>query len=376
MSGIYIHIPFCKKACHYCNFHFSTSQKYRAAYVDALLKEIEIKKTLPFNNTINTIYFGGGTPSQLDIKHISRIVESLYKNYPIASEIEFTIEANPDDLSIEKLKSYHALGVNRLSIGIQSFNTKDLLYLNRLHDSSMAASSIKNAQDNGFTNINIDLIYGLPTQSLKDWTKNLNTFFDLNIPHLSAYCLTVEPKTPLDVLIKKGTVAPVDETQGIRHYKKLIESIKQKGFAQYEISNFAKNECYSKHNLSYWQQKAYLGFGASAHSYYGDTRSWNISNTSAYIRNINNHIPFSESENLYTLTKYNEYVLTSLRTMWGIDLNYIKYTFGDYYLTYLSGLTPPYIQNRQVLLKENSIQLSETGKLFADKIASDFFIVM
>ena len=375
MSGIYIHIPFCKKACHYCNFHFSTSQKYKEAYVDALLKEIEIKKDIFLKSKINTIYFGGGTPSQLPVKHISQIVESLYKHFTVAAEIEFTLEANPDDLNAENLKAYNNLGINRLSIGIQSFNTKDLMYLNRLHNSSMAETSIKMSQDAGIQNINIDLIYGLPTQSLTIWTKNLNKFFELNIPHLSAYCLTIEPKTPLDILIRKGKVIPVDEAQGIKHYKRLTESMKAKDYIHYEISNFSKAGCFSKHNRSYWQQKPYLGLGASAHSYFGDTRSWNIANTTQYIKNINNNTLFYESELLNTNTKYNEYILTSLRTMWGCDLNFIKNKFGTYYQNYMSDLIAPYIQNRDVFLKDNSIFLTENGKLFADKIASDFFVV-
>ncbi len=383
MCGIYIHIPFCKKACHYCNFHFSTSRKYSEVYVQTLLKEIELKQDFfggikpgaTAQPEINTIYFGGGTPTLLSIASISKIVEALNKNYKIASAFEFTIEANPDDLNAENLKDFYNLGVNRLSIGIQSFNTEDLKYLNRTHNAAMAEYSIKEAQDAGFSNINIDLIYGIPTLTPKTWVSNLKRFLSLDIPHLSPYCLTVEPKTPLEVLIKKNKLKPVDEAMGIAHYKILSAFMQDNGFLHYEISNFCKENFYSKHNLSYWQQKSYLGFGASAHSYNGDTRSWNIANTTQYIKNVNDGIVFYESEKLDIPTKYNEYILTSLRTMWGCNLKYILNEFGITYHDYAVRQFLKYKLNQYVVESDDVIYLTERGKLFADKIASDLFMV-
>ena len=348
-----------------------------------MLKEIILKKDIFKQNIknasspqkINTIYFGGGTPSQLSVRFIDQIIDTLYKNYPIASAIEFTIEANPDDLNNENLKAYYNFGINRLSIGIQSFNAVDLVYLNRTHNAAMAEYSIMRAQDKGFSNINIDLIYGIPTLTPKSWHKNLNKFLSLNIPHLSSYCLTVEPKTPLEVLIKKHKLIPVNEAKSIKHFNILTKYMKNNGFLHYEISNFCKENYYSKHNISYWQQKPYLGFGASAHSYNGDTRSWNIANTTQYIKDINNDILFSESEKLSPVTKYNEYILTSLRTMWGCDLGYIMKIFGNIFHSYASEQLTIYKQKRYVTEKDNIIYLTEKGKLFADKIASDLFIV-
>ena len=375
MCGIYIHIPFCKEACFYCNFHFSTSKKNKDAYVQALLKEIILKKDTFSQSEINTIYFGGGTPTQLSAYSINQITDALYKNYSFAPSIEFTIEANPDDLNAENLIAFKDLGVNRLSIGIQSFNAADLKYLNRTHNAAMAEYAIKEAQDNGFSNINIDLIYGIPTLTQKSWQHNLNKFINLGLPHLSSYCLTVEPRTPLAVLIKKHKLKPLDETRSINHYKMLTGFMKDNGFLHYEISNFCKEHFYSKHNLSYWQQKPYLGFGASAHSYNEVSRSWNIANTTQYIKNINNNILFFETEQLNATTKYNEYILTSLRTMWGCNLDYIKNKFGNNFYNYATEQLSQYIQCQYVIQKDNIIYLSEEGKLFADKIASDLFIV-
>ena len=353
------------------------------AYTNALVKEIVQKKDFfqfntqneAFPKKIDTLYFGGGTPSQLSLHLISQIVDALYKNFPVASNIEFTLEANPDDLDTAHLIAYKDMGINRLSIGIQSFNPSDLLYLNRTHNVAMAEYSIKHAQDAGFSNMNIDLIYGIPTLTQTSWKNNLNKFLALNIPHLSAYCLTVEPQTPLAVLIKKQKLKPVDESQSVKHYNHLINFMDDHDFLHYEISNFCKENYYSKHNLSYWQQKPYLGLGASAHSYSGDLRSWNIANTTQYIKNINNESVYYESEILKTATKYNEYILTSLRTMWGCDLNYIKNNFGNSFYRYISNLLQQQSIKQNVITKNHIVYLTEKGKLFADKIASDLFIV-
>jgi len=380
MAGIYVHIPFCKTACHYCNFHFSTSKKNKDAYVGALIKEIEHKKELynafilPEFLHIKSLYFGGGTPSQLSIEALSQTINALYKNFPIATETEFTLEANPDDLNKETLKSYLNMGINRLSIGVQSFNTNDLLYLNRLHTPDKALNVIKEAQEMGFTNINIDLIYGIPTLTQKTWAYNLKTFLELDIPHLSAYCLTVEQGTPLSVWVKNKMIKNVDEAMSIAHYKELIKVMSQHQFEHYEISNFSKKEVYSKHNLAYWQQKPYLGLGASAHSFYKNVRGWNVANTSAYINKIRNEKDYYETEHLDLNTQYNEYLLLSLRTMWGCNLKYVLEHFGAEKMNALKKQLNGKPFKGLIIVENDLITLSEKGKLFADKIASDLFI--
>lgn len=383
MAGLYIHIPFCRKACYYCNFHFSTSKKLRQVYVDALIKEISIKKRkialghsdAGFDKGIQSVYFGGGTPSQLAPGELARITDALRDNFEWDENIEFTLEANPDDITLNILKAWQDMGVNRLSIGIQSFREKDLKYLGRQHDTVQAEYAIKSAQDIGFDNINIDLIYGIPTQTDKDWEDNLNIFNRLNIPHLSAYCLTVEPQTPLHVLIRKAEKENVSEAQAIAHFEMLIKFAEENGLTHYEISNFCRGNTFSKHNLSYWQQKPYLGFGAAAHSCYDDIRTWNMAHTAAYIKNITEGKPFCEAEQLDLKTKYNEYILTSLRTLWGCDCTYVMNNFGTLYYNYLTKQTLGYI-DRGLLRKENTfLFLTDKGKLLADGITADLFMV-
>jgi len=383
MAGLYVHIPFCREACYYCNFHFSTSKKLRQAYVDALIKEISIKKEkikqMPseagFDKGFQTIYFGGGTPSQLPPDDLARIADALRNNFEQDGDPEFTLEANPDDISANVLRAWQAMGVNRLSIGIQSFKENDLQYLGRRHDAVQAEYAIKSAQDMGFDNINIDLIYGIPTQSEKDWEENLGVFYSLNIPHLSAYCLTVEPKTPLHVLIEKGKKDKVSETQAVSHFEILIKFARENGLTHYEISNFCRGDNFSKHNLSYWQQKPYLGFGAAAHSFYADTRTWNMAHTAGFIKNIAEGKPFCEEEHLDLKTKYNEYILTSLRTLWGCDCAYITNHFGKSYSDYLTRQSEKYITQGLLKKVNNSLYLTDKGKLLADGIAADLFMV-
>ncbi len=383
MAGLYVHIPFCRKACHYCNFHFSTSQKLRQAYADALIKEVRLKKEkirqfpleAGFEAGIKTVYFGGGTPSQLHPDELGQIVDVLQKHFEWDKNVEFTIEANPDDLSAGVLKAYKNMGVNRLSIGIQSFREEDLMYLGRLHDARQADYAIKLSQDMGFENLNIDLIYGLPTQSDSDWEGNLDLFFKWEIPHLSAYCLTVELHTPLHVLIKKNKKEDVSESKAVRHFDILMDKARKQQFLHYEISNFCRENYHSRHNLSYWQQKPYLGFGASAHSYYTDTRTWNIANTAAYIKNITEGEPFCEEEQLDLQTKYNEYILTSLRTMWGCDRALVRSRFGNRFYDYLKNQSDRHIEQGNLIAENDFLILTDKGKLFADGIASDLFMV-
>ena len=327
MAGIYIHIPFCKKACHYCNFHFSTSTKQIEPLVDCLLKEIVLRKDYT-KETIETIYFGGGTPSILSAEQIQKILQAVKDNYIVSNDAEITLESNPDDIAADKLLQWKAMGINRLSIGIQSFREEDLLWMNRAHNASQAYNCIKLAQEYGFNNITIDLIYGVPNLSDEHWKENINTALSLNIPHLSCYALTVEPKTALDKLIQTKKKEAVDTDKQATHFLILMEALNNAGFEHYEISNFAIPGYRSKHNSSYWQGKHYVGIGPSAHSFNGDSRQWNVANNALYIQAINNNILPSEKEILTPHQQFNEYVMTALRTIDGIDLNYLTERYG------------------------------------------------
>ena len=375
MAGIYIHIPFCKQACHYCDFHFSTSLKNKDAFLTALVKEIELQKNyFKTSEIINTIYFGGGTPSLLSQKEIEFVMEHLHKYFTIDNRAEITLEANPDDLTPDKSEELSRTPINRLSIGIQSFFDEDLKWMNRAHNSLQASSAVKNAQDKGFENITIDLIYGTPTLSNENWTENLQRTFDLKIKHISAYCLTIEPKTVLGHQLKNKMIKSVDEQKSAMQFEKMLEEMKKNNFVQYEISNFCVGNNYSIHNSNYWLQKSYLGLGPSAHSFNGTSRRWNISNNALYINALeNNSINYTE-EILSKNQQYNEYILTSLRTFWGTDLTYIKKNFGSQFVVACMKEAQPYITKNQVQLIDNKLFLTDAGKLFADKITGDLFI--
>jgi len=374
MPGIYIHIPFCKQACNYCDFHFSTSLTNKDAFLNALKKEIEMQRDFLEGDKISTIYFGGGTPSLLSEKELMNIFETLDKHFIISPDAEITLEANPDDLSKEKIKQLKATPINRLSIGIQSFYDEDLKLMNRAHNSKEATTAVKAAQDSGFENITIDLIYGIQTLSNANWKNNLATAFDLDVKHISAYCLTVEPKTVLAHQIKTGQLKNVDEQQSAEQFEIMLEAMDKNNFIQYEISNFCKEGFYSKHNSNYWLKENYLGLGPSAHSYNGHSRQWNVSNNVLYIQSLEKGELNFEKEELTIDHRYNEYILTSLRTMWGTDLNYLSQTFGKDYLTHCLHEAKKYLETNKVLHQENKLILSDEGKLFADKIASDLFI--
>ena len=378
MPGIYIHIPFCKQACHYCDFHFSTSLQNKKPFLSALEKEIELQKSFfekESSGIINTIYFGGGTPSLLSYDELAVIFETLNKCFTISSTAEITLEANPDDLNSAKLKELANSPINRLSIGIQSFYDDDLKWMNRAHNSAQASSSVKGAQDKGLENITIDLIYGIPTLDNAKWKNNLQKAFELSVPHISAYCLTVEPRTALADMIKKKKVLNINEQQSIEHFTMLVDEMKQNNFVQYEISNFCKNEQYSKHNSNYWKGESYLGLGPSAHSFDGKNRQWNVSNNALYINSLaNSKIPF-ELEELSEKQRYNEYILTSLRTIWGTSLNHIKQVFGENYVQHCLKEAQIYFSNLDLMEEENKLLLTDKGKLIADKIASDLFII-
>jgi oxygen-independent coproporphyrinogen III oxidase len=358
----------------------------------ALNQEIELQKEyLNTSNSkqgntnkieINTIYLGGGTPSLLSEKELMTIFDPLHQHYKISPDAEITLEANPDDLSIQKLKELKNTPVNRLSIGIQSFFDEDLKLMNRAHNSKEALRVVKDAQDKGFENITIDLIYGIPTLSDNKWKYNLQTAFDLEVKHISAYCLTVEPKTALAHLVKEGKIDNVDERKSARQFEMMLNEMRKNNFEQYEISNFCKDSFYSKHNSNYWLKQPYLGLGPSAHSFNGTSRQWNISNNAIYIRSFEkdkmqhtDSPPRFEVETLTTSQQYNEYILTTLRTIWGSDLTSIKSDFGNEYLLYCIKEVEKYILSGDIKKDNNKLFLTDKGKLIADKIASDLFMV-
>ena len=374
MSGIYVHIPFCRRKCHYCNFFSLASLKYKERFLDALKEEIFLRKNFLDSKPVESIYLGGGTPSQLQIPEIESILEDLRKYFNLAENMEITLEANPDDLDPAILLEYRNIGINRLSIGVQSFFDDDLQYLNRIHSGQRAEESVLQAKEVGFSNISLDFIYGIPTLTAEKWHKNLEKAFSLEVPHISAYSLTVEPKTALDLLIHKKKLPGPEEEQILEHFRILLQMMKEQEFEHYEISNFCKNGFYSRHNSMYWNGTPYLGLGPSAHSYDGTSRQWNISNLVYYIDQINKNEPFFESEKLTPLQKYNEYVMVSLRTMWGCDLNTIGERFGEETATHFSRSATRYLISGEMIEKTGIYYLTDEGKLFADGIAADLFL--
>ncbi len=372
MAGIYIHIPFCKQACHYCNFYFSTSLRNKDKFVEALLKEIELTKDYLAGEQLDTIYFGGGTPSLLEKEEIIKIVDKIAVYHNLNQLQEFTLEANPDDLSPDKIKAFAELkkwGFNRFSIGVQSFFDEDLQYMNRVHKAQEALDSIKRVQDAGFENITIDLIYGTPTMNNERWQKNLDTVFQLNIPHISSYALTVEPKTFLERKIKRGESKPVDEEQAAQQFKILMDQMRKHGYRQYEISNFAKPGKYAVHNTNYWRGKKYLGLGPSAHSFNQTARRWNIANNISYIESINKaQLPFEE-EILTEAQKVNEKIMTSLRTMWGLNISECGINNAALIKNKLITINPTHYS-----LINDVLILTDEGRMFADGIAASLFI--
>lgn len=374
MAGIYLHIPFCKQKCHYCNFFSLVSLKNKDAFLQALNREIALQKAYLNDEEVQTIYFGGGTPSMLSADEITLILQNLRQHYNIIPDVEITLEGNPDDLTNEKLNQFIQLGINRLSIGIQSFHSDDLVYLNRVHDSAQTKSVIKNAFAAGFEKLTIDLIYGIPTLTTEKWEANLDYFFSTGIKHLSAYALTVEPRTALAQLIRKNKVQPVDEQQSALHFELLMQRMEAAGFVHYEISNFALPGHYSKHNSLYWIGGNYLGLGPSAHSYNGISRQWNVSHLIKYIEMAGVSTAVYEKEILTLDQRYDEYVMTSLRTSWGCDLAHIRNAFGEKYSNYCLGLAQAALSKNHLKIEQNVLRLTTAGKLFADGIAANLFI--
>lgn len=374
MAGIYIHIPFCKQKCSYCDFHFSTNLQHKSNLIQAINKELEIRKD-EISTPLETIYFGGGTPSILSEIELESIFETIYKNYSTKNLKEITLEANPDDLNKEKLNFLKSTPINRFSIGVQSFFEEDLKLMNRAHNAQEAETSIKLAQDFGFENITIDLIYGSTTTTNEMWKQNLQKAIELNVPHISSYALTVEEKTILNHQIKKGITKPVDEDRQNEQFQLLVDTLTSNDFIQYEISNFGKEDYFSLHNSNYWKGIHYLGIGPSAHSYNGKTRAWNIANNSKYIQAINeNNLP-QEIEVLNEVEKFNEMIMIGLRTIYGIDLNRINSEFSQPLVNSFHEELNQLINENLVEKKENKIILKPEAKFFADGIASRLFYI-
>ncbi|TDE45476.1 radical SAM family heme chaperone HemW [Flavobacterium rhamnosiphilum] len=372
MSGIYIHIPFCKQACHYCDFHFSTSMKKKEEMVLAIAKEIQMRKSEFENEEIETIYFGGGTPSVLTSEEINFLISEIYKNYSVSENPEITLEANPDDLSSERIIELSKSKINRLSIGIQSFFEEDLQLMNRAHNSAEAKKCLEEATKY-FDNISLDLIYGIPGMSNEKWKQNIETALSFGIPHISSYALTVEPKTALNKLIQTGKIeAPKDEVAQ-EHFAILVETLEANDFIHYELSNFGKENYFSKNNSAYWLGKKYIGIGPSAHSYDGVSRSWNVSNNSIYLKSIQENKLPNEIEILSITDRYNEYIMTGLRTIWGVSLDRIETEFGSEYLEYLNKQVWKFLDDDLVFIENNILKPTPKGKFLTDGIASDLF---
>lgn len=372
MAGIYIHIPFCKKACHYCNFHFSTQLKSLQATIDAIAKELSLQKSYLKGQLIETIYFGGGTPSLLSDLQIDTLLTTIYKHYKLATDIEITLEANPDDITITRLPVWRKLGINRISLGVQSFNEDELIWMNRAHHARQSIESIQHIQL-FFENYSIDLIYGSPLLSDGSWEKTLQSVQEMAVPHLSCYALTVEPKTALDKMIQQQKKLPVNNEHQAKQFETLMLFAEKTGYLHYEISNFCRSGFESKHNSSYWSGEHYLGVGPSAHSFNTHSRQWNISNNALYVQALNKAtIPF-EVEQLTTVQQLNEYIMTSIRTAKGLSLEKIVESWGNQRKITLSLAAVKYLQNGFMEEKNNFLQLTKKGKLAADGIAADLF---
>ena len=372
MAGIYLHIPFCKQACNYCNFHFTTSLRYKKDLVDAIVKEIDLQKNFLKGESIATIYFGGGTPSLLSIQEINSILDKIQATFEVKQDAEITLEANPDDITKSALDLWKGAGINRLSLGIQSFIQEDLRWMNRAHSAALAADSLQLAVKE-FENISIDLIYGTPFLSDEQWKKNLDTAIGFGIPHLSCYALTVEEKTPLHKQILLQNTQGIDSDKQARQFILLMNWLREAAYEHYEVSNFARPGFKSRHNSSYWQGEKYLGLGPSAHSYDGVVRKWNVGNNVRYITAINNGLVEGETEALTETQKLNEYIMISLRTREGMDLQKIKTNWGEEKVWAMENKLSLF-KSSNLLVRNNSIvQLTDEGILRADGIAADLF---
>ena len=369
MAGIYIHIPFCNSKCAYCGFYSLPSLKLKEQFLEALKAEIVARKDYLQGEAVNTIYFGGGTPSLLSADEIGELLHLINNTYPVEENAEITLEANPDTLSLDYLQALRNIGINRLSIGIQSFFDNDLKYLSRRHDSNHARQCLEWAKQAGFSNISIDLIYGLHTSNAEQWNKNLDLFFELDLPHLSAYALTLEPNAILTKQIELGKVPPINEDDALRDYDILCQRAKENGYLHYEISNFCRRGMHSKHNASYWFGTPYVGFGPSAHSFDESSRQWNVSSVEKYC----SFSSYDEKEQLSPEQRYDEYVMLRLRTHWGIDLKWLKKNMGERFSTYCEQRALPLIAQGRLSQTREFLYLTDEQMLFADAVAEELF---
>ena len=384
MAGIYIHIPFCRQACYYCNFHFSTSLAQKAPLLAALSAEIDlvsgrtaVENGQPYlqHQPVETVYFGGGTPSLLEEAELQRILQQLRASFPILPGAEITFEANPDDITTNRLTMWKAAGINRLSLGVQSFYDSELRWMNRVHNATQSLQALHLAREAGFENITIDLIYGTPLLSDEQWEHTIRQAVELNIPHLSCYALTVEPSTALHDRIRRKKSPDVNPEKQAVQFLLLMNRLQAAGYEHYEISNFAKPGMQSRHNTAYWQGRHYLGLGPSAHSFNGVSRQWNVANNARYIASLKRGELPAETEVLTPTQQLNEYIMTSLRTSKGLDLIHVDQAFGQKAVHHISHLIQKYQHTGKVVQQNSLLQLTSEGKLFADGIAADLFVV-
>ena len=374
MAGIYLHIPFCKKMCHYCDFYHIISPGEHSEFIASIISEAEQRKEYTGTETISTIYIGGGTPSVLATGEIEKILNALYRIFKIDQECEITIELNPDDVTREFTGQIKELGINRISLGVQSFRDTDLKLLNRRHNSAQATDALNSIFSSGFENVTLDLIYGIPGMDSTAWASNLDLALGFDIKHLSAYHLTIEPGTMFGKMKEKGVFIETEEEESASQFTILTEKTEDAGFVHYEISNFGKSGYFSIHNTNYWKQVPYIGLGPSAHSFNGFSRQWNVRDIKKYVKLISSGKPFFEKEDLDIKTRFNEYIMTSLRTMWGINLDYIEKMFEKEGYDYVSNLSGKYISYGMMQKKENSLILTNQGKMISDNIISEFMM--
>ena len=374
MAGIYIHIPFCRKLCYYCDFYHVITHDDNSLFINALKKELELRKDYLAGNNVSTVYFGGGTPSVLSIKEISTVLDDIRNLFIVEKDPEITVEVNPDDVNMQYLKELRETGVNRISIGIQSWRDEDLKLMNRRHTAAQAQEALENTIKSGFNNISADLIYGIPGMGMNNWASNIDKTLSFDIKHLSAYHLTIEPGTVFNNMMKKGLFKEIDEDESTAEFNILLDRTESAGFINYEISNFGKPGYFSVHNTNYWKQVPYLGLGPSAHSFNGYSRQWNIKDVKKYIRSINSGKLLFEKEELDIKTKFNEYVMTSLRTMWGIDLVYVEKIFEKEGYDYVVNLSGKFIDYGLMKQDNNNLILTNQGKMISDNIISEFIM--
>ena len=375
MAGIYIHIPFCKTKCHYCDFYKSTDFGAKTDFLSALKTELKQRRNELHGENITSIYFGGGTPSVLKIEEINDLLNLIEADYRLVDDIEITLEANPDDLTTSFLHGLQTTCINRLSIGTQSFNDQDLKSMNRRHNSRQALDSIEAAQQAGIRNISIDLIYGLPNQTLADWEANVEQAIALDVQHISAYHLTYHEGTVFYDYLKRGKIKELPDELSLGQFKLLLQLLEKAGFEQYEISNFARNELYSRHNKAYWERKKYLGFGPSAHSFDHKTRRWNVSSLRKYLHAVEEKASFWETEILSEQDQYNDYLITSLRTKWGISEAYLKENFDPKYYRFFQGEAEKYLSSKHLRYDGDVYRLSTEGLFISDKIMEELFFI-